>query len=115
MTYALVTGALFRDPETKISKNGKPYVVATIVSKDGDTSTFVNLVAFSDSAKDAILALRAGDALSVQGKATIGVYEKNAEHRPSVVRRAGLSRLANRLDTVLFPVLVQVGYHCVGK
>jgi len=82
--YALVSGQLFRDPQTKISKNGKDYVTATIVSKDGSESTFVNLVAFSDSAKDAILAVAVGDALSVQGKATIGVYEKNGEHRPSL-------------------------------
>jgi single-stranded DNA-binding protein len=84
MTYALITGALFRDPETKISKNGKPFVVATIISKDGESTTFANIVAFSDGASDAILALRAGDALCVQGKATIGVYEKNGEHRPSL-------------------------------
>jgi hypothetical protein len=75
---------LLRNPETKISKAGKPYVVATIVSKEGGESTFANLVAFSDSAKDAILALGEGDALSAQGKATIGVYEKNGEHRPSL-------------------------------
>lgn len=67
--FALVTGALFRDPETKISKAGKPYVTAAIISKDGESSTFANIIAFSDSAKDAILALRAGDALSAQGKA----------------------------------------------
>lgn len=84
MTYALITGTLFRDPETKTSKTGKTYVAATIVSKDGELSTFVNLVAFSTTAKDAILALHAGDVLSVQGKATIGVYEKNGEHRPSL-------------------------------
>jgi single-stranded DNA-binding protein len=82
--FALVNGSLFRDPETKISKAGKPYVIATIVSKEGGESTFVNLVAFSDSAKEAILALGEGDALSAQGKTTIGVYEKNGEHRPSL-------------------------------
>ena len=89
MIFALVTGAIFRDPETKISKAGKPYVVATIVSKEGGKSAFANLVVFSDSAKEAILALGEGDALSVQGKATIGVYEKNGEHRPSLSLVAG--------------------------
>jgi hypothetical protein len=84
MIFALVTGTLFRNPESKLAKNGKTYAVATIISKDGGESTFVNLVAFSDSAKEAILELAAGDALSVQGKATIGVYEKNGEHRPSL-------------------------------
>jgi single-stranded DNA-binding protein len=63
---------------------GQSKGVAAIVSKDGESSTFVNIVAFSDSAKDAILALGEGDALCVQGKATIGVYEKNGEHRPSL-------------------------------
>jgi Single-strand binding protein family len=84
MILALVTGALFRAAEQRTSKAGKSYVTATIISKDGDASTFVNMVAFSDSAKDAILALGAGDTLSAQGKATIGVYEKNGEHRPSL-------------------------------
>jgi hypothetical protein len=51
MIYVLVTGGLFRDSETKISKNGKPYVVATILSKDGESSTFANVVAFSDPGK----------------------------------------------------------------
>jgi hypothetical protein len=84
MIFALVTGALFRNPQVKVSKTGRDYVTATIVSKDGDASTFVNLIAFSDSAKEAILALGEGDALSAQGKATISVYEKNGEHRSSL-------------------------------
>jgi single-stranded DNA-binding protein len=82
--FALVSGSLFRAPEQRTSKTGKPFVTATIVSKDGESSTFVNIVAFSDSAKEALLALGEGDALSAQGKATIGVYEKNGEHRPSL-------------------------------
>jgi single-stranded DNA-binding protein len=82
--FAIVTGSLFRAPEQKTSKSGKTFVTATIVSKDGGESTFINLVAFSDSAKDAILALGEGDALSAQGKASLSVYEKNGEHRPSL-------------------------------
>jgi hypothetical protein len=33
---ALVTGTLFRAPEQRTSKAGKPFVVATLKAKDGD-------------------------------------------------------------------------------
>ena len=34
--FAIVTGALFRAPEQRTSKAGKPFVTATIRAKDGD-------------------------------------------------------------------------------
>jgi hypothetical protein len=57
---ALVTGTLFRAPEQRTSKAGKPFVVATIRVKDGDPSTgsgqasqWWNVLAFSESARGA--------------------------------------------------------------
>jgi hypothetical protein len=34
--YALVTGMLFRAPEQRTSKNGNPFVTATLKAKDGE-------------------------------------------------------------------------------
>jgi hypothetical protein len=82
--HALFSGSPFRGPETKVSKAGKSYVAATIVSKDGASLTFANLVAFSAPVQDELRGLQAGDRLSVQGSATIGVYEKNGESGPSI-------------------------------
>ncbi len=84
MILALVSGTVFRSPEQRTSKNGREFVTATLISKDGDASTFANVLAFNDRAKELLLALHPGDACCVQGKATIGVYEKNGEHRPSL-------------------------------
>ena len=36
--YALISGQLFRAPEQRTSKAGKPFVTATIRAKDGDAS-----------------------------------------------------------------------------
>jgi hypothetical protein len=37
--HVLITGTLFRAPEQRTSKNGKPFVTATLKAKDGDPST----------------------------------------------------------------------------
>jgi hypothetical protein len=36
--FILITGTLFRDPEQRTSKNGKPFVTATLRVKDGNES-----------------------------------------------------------------------------
>jgi hypothetical protein len=51
--YALVTGALFREPERRMSKAGKPFVTATIKAMDGEAIQWWNVVAFSESAQAA--------------------------------------------------------------
>jgi hypothetical protein len=34
--HVLLTGSLYRPPEQRISKAGKPFVTATLKAKDGD-------------------------------------------------------------------------------
>jgi|SRR5580704_3454618 single-stranded DNA-binding protein len=75
MTYALVSGSLFRAPEQKTSKAGKPYVAATIRAKDGEASQWWKVVAFSESAQAELMCLGDGDACTVQGAFKAELYQ----------------------------------------
>ena len=72
--HALVTGTLFRAPEQRLSKAGKPYTTATIKVRDGDAAQFWRVTAFSDTAQTELLRLGDGDALSVQGALKAELY-----------------------------------------
>jgi single-stranded DNA-binding protein len=74
LTYALVSGSLFRAPEQRTSKTGKPYVTATLKVKDGETSQWWRVTAFSESAQPALMRLDEGDSLSVQGSFRAELY-----------------------------------------
>jgi single-stranded DNA-binding protein len=73
---ALVAGKLWKTPEERRSSAGKMFVTANVRAADGDgESLFVNVVAFDDSAKAALLALEDGDSVSLAGTLKIGTYE----------------------------------------
>jgi len=80
MTFALVSGSLFRAPEQRTSKAGKPFVTATIrtksatPSKDGEASQWWKVAAFSESVQAEIMRLSEGDAVSVQGSFKAELY-----------------------------------------
>jgi single-stranded DNA-binding protein len=77
--HVLVTGALFRAPEQRTSKAGKPFVTATIKAKDGDAAQWWKVLVFSDSAGAELLRLSDGDAVSVQGALRVETYDKGGE------------------------------------
>jgi hypothetical protein len=81
--FVLFTGTFLRDPIEKISKNGKRYASALLRTGDGDAALLINVMAFGDEAAG-LLALTRGDAIAIQGKADIGVYAKDGQHRPSI-------------------------------
>ncbi|MFT4063363.1 single-stranded DNA-binding protein [Paraburkholderia sp.] len=83
---ALVTGKLWKTPEERRSNAGKTFVIANVRAADGEgESLFVNVVAFSDSAKAALLALDDGDSVSLAGTLKIGTYEaRDGSVKPSV-------------------------------
>lgn len=83
---ALVTGKLWKAPEERRSNAGKTFVIANVRAADGEgESLFVNVVAFSDSAKAALLALDDGDSVSLAGSLKIGTYEaRDGSAKPSV-------------------------------
>jgi hypothetical protein len=72
--FAIVTGALYRAPEQRTSKAGKPFVTATIRAKDGETTLWWKVVAFSDSAQAELMRLVDGDAVSIQGAFRAELY-----------------------------------------
>ena len=74
MTAALVTGTLFRAPEQRTSKAGKPFTVTTIKAKDGDAFQWWRVTAFSESAQAELLRLGEGESVSVQGNFKAELY-----------------------------------------
>jgi single-stranded DNA-binding protein len=76
---ALVTGSLFKNPEQKTSsKSGKVFVSATLkVGGENGDAEFWAATAFSQSVQTELLRLSAGDALSVQGKAKIELWQRD--------------------------------------
>ena len=86
MIDALVGGKLFKAAEERRAKSGKTFATANVRAADGDgESLFVNVVAFSDSAKAALLALDDGDSVSLAGTLKIGTYEaRDGSVKPKV-------------------------------
>jgi single-stranded DNA-binding protein len=82
--YALVTGSLFRPPEQRTSKNGNPFVTATLKAKDGDALQWWRVTAFSEATQAELMRLTDGDALSVQGALKVEEYEKDGQKRVSL-------------------------------
>ncbi|MGD9656203.1 MAG: single-stranded DNA-binding protein [Methylocystis sp.] len=72
--HALITGAVFRSPERKISRGGKPYVSATIKCRDGEGSQFWRVTIFSESAGEEMMRLADGDSVSAQGALRAEIY-----------------------------------------
>ncbi len=83
-TYALVTGTLFRAPEQRTAKSGKPFVTATLKAKDGEALQWWRVTAFSETAQSELMRLTDGDAVSVQGALKIEEYEKDGQKRVSL-------------------------------
>jgi hypothetical protein len=82
--YCLITGTLFRAPEQKVSKTGKPFVVATIRAKDGESSQWWKVLSFSESGGAELMRLSDGDAVSAQGALKVETYERDGETRISM-------------------------------
>ena len=78
MIFALISGTLFRNPEQRVSKSGKPFTTATMRVKDGDAAQFVRVTAFFESAQTELLRLSDGDSLSVQGPFKAETYVANS-------------------------------------
>lgn len=69
MIDALITGRLAASPKVGTSKNGRRYVTARAMVDIGTEERLgVSLIAFSESACDALLALDTGDAVALSGE-----------------------------------------------
>jgi single-stranded DNA-binding protein len=91
-SFCLVTGALFRAPEQRTSKAGKPFVTATIRAKDGEESKWWRVTAFSESAQAEIMRLVDGDAVSIQGSFKAELYTPDGADRVLALSQAPKER-----------------------
>lgn len=100
---ALIQGHVHRTPQARTSANGRRFATANVrtATRDG-AAVFVSVIAFSDSAVTALLALEDGDSVALAGELTPKVYtpRDGGEPRPS-------------LDLVAHRVLTE--YHVTRK
>jgi single-stranded DNA-binding protein len=77
-------GAVFRTPEVRTSKSGRPYATATLKVNEGNTADFWRVFAFSENTRAELSRLSDGDKITVQGSLKIEVYvSKDGEHKLS--------------------------------
>lgn len=81
----LLVGKLHAQPEPRTSKAGKQFVSAKLRVSNGEEVLFAGIVAFSESACAALLALDAGDAVAVSGSATVKAWiDREGQPRPNL-------------------------------
>jgi hypothetical protein len=71
---AIVSGALFRAPESKTSKTGRPYALATIREGTGELTRWWKAFIFSASAIEEVQRLGDGDPIAVAGEIDAQIY-----------------------------------------
>jgi single-strand DNA-binding protein len=71
---AALFGTLGRDAEHKTSKNGKPYLRATIAVSEGEATTWVNATIFDQAAIDNAAKLIKGARVYVEGRISINEW-----------------------------------------
>jgi single-stranded DNA-binding protein len=83
---ALIAGKLFKVAEERRSNAGKVFVTAKVRAAMGDgESIFVNVIAFSDSAKAALLALDDGEAVALAGSLTPKIWtDRDGNAKPAL-------------------------------
>ena len=83
---ALILGKLHQRAEQRTAKTGRAFVTAKVRAAAGEgEALFVNVIAFSESAGAALLALDAGDAVALAGTLKPGVWtDREGTTRPSL-------------------------------
>jgi single-stranded DNA-binding protein len=86
MIDALIAGRLYGRPQSRTSKNGNAFATAKVRTPMANgESAFVNVVAFSDTAKTVLLALDDGDSVAISGELKASAYtDKSGAARPSL-------------------------------
>jgi single-stranded DNA-binding protein len=108
--FAIVTGAIFRAPEQRTSKAGKPFVTATICAKDGDASQWWRVTAFSESAQTELMRLAGGDSCCVQGAFKAELHQRGAGEA-----RVSLSIIADHVLALRQPKIGSAGRGRPGR
>jgi len=91
---ALISGRIHKTPQSRVSAAGKRFATAIIraAARDGN-GIFVSVIAFSQSACDALLALDDGDSVALAGELTPKIYTPRDGGEP----RASLDLVAHRV------------------
>ncbi|PMS19141.1 single-stranded DNA-binding protein [Trinickia dabaoshanensis] len=75
MVDGLIAGKLSGSAQNRTAQNGKTFVTAKVRAASGDgDALFVNVIAFDDNAKAALLALADGDSVALAGTLTPKVW-----------------------------------------
>jgi hypothetical protein len=82
-TRAPIAGTLYRAPERRTSKTGKPFVSAVIREGDGDAATWWKILCFNEAVADELIRLADGEGVAVSGSFKVETFEKNGEQRLS--------------------------------
>lgn len=86
MIDALVSGRLHGHASERTGQGGSQYVTARLKAaiNDGDT-VIVNVIAFADKVRAALLALEDGESVALSGSLTPKVWtDKNGDTRPAL-------------------------------
>ncbi|SDH82505.1 single-stranded DNA-binding protein [Paraburkholderia phenazinium] len=86
MIDGLIGGKVYGKPVARTGQSGKAFVTAKVRAAIGDSDAlFVNVIAFSHSVQDALLALDDGDSIALTGALMPKVWtDKNGEARPAL-------------------------------
>ena len=86
MIDGLIGGKLHGAPVERTGQNGKRFVTAKVRTPTGDgEALFVNVITFSESVGNALLALDDGDSVSLAGAMTPKAWnDKTGEARPAL-------------------------------
>ncbi len=95
MIRCLITGKLHDTPQSRTSATGNTFAVAKIKADDkGGAWVWVSVIAFG-AESERLLELKAGDAVSIGGRAELSVWEdRDGNHHP------GLSLVADEIATL---------------
>lgn len=95
MIDGIIGGRIYGKPAKRTSQNGNPFVVAKVRAAGGDgEALFVNVITFTDSVGEALLALDDGDSVSLSGTLTPKVWIP-----PQGEPRASLDMVAHAVMT----------------
>ncbi|HDR9500121.1 TPA: single-stranded DNA-binding protein [Burkholderia cepacia] len=86
MIDGLISGKLYGVATERTGQSGKTFVTAKVRAATGEgESLFVNVITFSTTAADALLALGDGDSVSLAGTLTPKVWtDKHGDTRPAL-------------------------------
>ncbi len=86
MIDALIAGRIYGQPQSKTSRNGNAFATAKVRTPMANgEATFVNVIAFSNTAQTALLALQDGDSAAIAGELRVSAYlDKGGLPKPSL-------------------------------